>query len=91
MRAILAGQPPSAQVAGARGSVYGSEGWRFEFLQAPLGRTERISAAVALRSTAAGGRPLDVRGRRRRPTQPPSARGLCCRWGLPASGAALSV
>src|SRR5262249_60163454 len=30
----LAGQPLSAQVAGARGTVYGSEGWGFESLRA---------------------------------------------------------
>ena len=34
MRAILAGQLPSAQVADTRGTVYGSEGWGFESLRA---------------------------------------------------------
>jgi hypothetical protein len=33
VRSILAGQPANAQVAGMRGTVYGSEGWGFESLR----------------------------------------------------------
>ena len=34
MSTIVAGQLPSAQVAGTRGTVYGPEGWGFESLPA---------------------------------------------------------
>jgi hypothetical protein len=38
MRTIRAGQPASAQVTDARGTVYGSEGWGFESLRARPGQ-----------------------------------------------------
>ena len=50
MRAILAGQQPSAQVASRRGTIYGSEGWGFESLRARPGQrpSARLAAAVLL-------------------------------------------
>ena len=54
LRTIVAGQPPSAQVAGACGTVYGSEGWGFESLRARhrLPRSQRWSLSGRVENLA---------------------------------------
>ena len=54
LRTIMAGQRPSAQVAGACGTVYGSEGWGFESLRARhrLPRSQRWSLSGRVENLA---------------------------------------